>query len=137
MPFKLLAHAYRKPGMSTEDFKKHYEAHVDLIKRLSGDDFPLSHKRTYMARQAVEAAPEGATSSNATTPAVVLVGQQSEFDFDAYAELTFTDEDAFRVFFQKVRGPEVADQIAADEELFLDRSKFAVVVLGDVSETTA
>jgi len=137
MPFRILAHAYRKSGMSTEDFKKHYEAHIDLIKRLSGDDFPLSHKRTYMARQTVEVAPEGATSSNATTPAVVLVGQQSEFDFDAYAELTFTDEDAFRIFAQKIRGPEAADQIAADEELFLDRSKFAVVVLGEVSETTA
>ncbi|KAJ5649944.1 uncharacterized protein N7484_003667 [Penicillium longicatenatum] len=137
MPFRILAHAYRKPGMSTEDFKKHYEAHVDLLKRLTGDDFPLSHKRTYTFRQTVEVAPEGATSSNATTPAVVLVGQQSEFDFDAYAELTFTNEDAFRVFAQKVREPEAASQIKADEELFLDRPKFAVVVLGDVSETKA
>ncbi|KAJ5992800.1 hypothetical protein N7451_008524 [Penicillium sp. IBT 35674x] len=136
MPSKILAHAYRKPGVSTEDFKKHYEAHVDLIKRLSGDDFPLSHKRTYIVRQTVDVVPEGATSSNATTPAVVLVGQQSEFDFDAYAELTFTDEQALHAFVQKIRAPEAADQIAADEELFLDRSKFAVVVLGDVSETT-
>lgn len=136
MPFKILAHAYRKPGMSTEDFKKHYEAHVDLLKRLSGADFPLSHKRTYIARQTVDVASEGATSSNTTTPAVVLVGQQSEFDFDAYAELTFTDEHACQVFVQKVRASEAADQIAADEELFLDRSKFAVVLLGDVSETT-
>ncbi|KAJ5759986.1 hypothetical protein N7520_007142 [Penicillium odoratum] len=136
MPIRVLVHAYRKPGLSTEDFKKQYEAHVDLIKRISGNDFPLSHKRTYMVRQSVDVAPEGASSRNPTTPAVVLAGQQSDFDFDAYAELTFLNEDAFRAFGLKIRAPDAAAQIAADEEQFLDRSKLGIVMLGDVSETS-
>lgn len=136
MTLKVFIYAYRKPGISLEDFKKHYEAHVELIKRLSGDDFPLSHKRNYIARSSVENTPEGATTRNATTPATVLVGQQSDFDFDAYAEVTFADQAAFQAFGAKVYAPEAAAQIAADEEQFLDRSKLGIAMLGDVIETT-
>lgn len=136
MFLKVVIYAFRKPGIPLEEFKKHYEAHVDLVKRLSGDDFPLSHKRSYIARSTVEAPPEGATTRNATTPASVIVGQQSDFDFDAYAELTFADQTAFQAFGAKIYAPEAAAQIAADEEKFLDKSKLAIAMLGDVTETT-
>lgn len=136
MSLRVLIYAYRKPGISLEEFKKHYEAHVDLVKRISGDDFPLAHKRSYIARGTVEASPEGTTTRNATTPATVIVGQQSDFDFDAYAELTFADQAAFQAFGTKIYAPEAATQIAADEEKFLDKSKLAIAMLGDVTETT-
>ncbi|OGM44708.1 hypothetical protein ABOM_007352 [Aspergillus bombycis] len=136
MSLKVLIYAYRKPGISLEDFKKHYEAHVDLIKHLSGEDFPLSHKRSYVARNTAETPVEGASDRNPLTPATVLVGQQTDFDFDAYGELTFTDQAAFQAFGAKVYAPEAAAQIAADEEKFLDKSKLAIVMLGDVIETT-
>ncbi|KAJ5673844.1 hypothetical protein N7462_009283 [Penicillium macrosclerotiorum] len=136
MSLKAFIYAYRKPGISPEDFKRHYEAHIDLVKRISEDDFPLSHKRSYLSRKTVETAPEGATSRNAITPASIVVGQQSDFDFDAYAELTFTDQAHFQAFGAKVYAPEAAAQIAADEEQFLDRSKLGIVMLGDVIETT-
>lgn len=137
MTTKVLIYAYRKLGISVEDFRKHYEAHVQLIKQLSGDLFPLAHKRTYIARTAVGTAPEGASTRNATTPAMVIAGQQADFDFDAYAELTFANHAALTSFSAKVlQDPEVAAQIAADEEQFLDRSKIGIVMLGDVVETT-
>lgn len=136
MTLKVFIYAYRKLGLSIEDFKKHYEAHVGLVKSLSGEDFPLSHKRTYIARSKVETPLEGASTRNATTPATVIVGQQSDFDFDAYAELTFADQAAFEAFGKKVYAPEAAAQIAADEEQFFDRSKLGIVMLGDVIETT-
>ncbi|KAJ5368334.1 uncharacterized protein N7496_008094 [Penicillium cataractarum] len=136
MSVTVFIYAYRKPGLSLEDFKTHYEAHVDLIKRLTGDDFPLSHKRSYVARNTVEVAAEGASDRNALTPATVIVGQQADFDFDAYAELTFADQAAFQAFGAKVYAPEAAAQIAADEEKFLDKSKLSIVMLGDVIETT-
>ncbi|KAJ5291525.1 hypothetical protein N7478_000776 [Penicillium angulare] len=136
MSVRALIYAYRKPGLSLEDFKKHYEDHAELVKRLSGEDFPLSHKRTYVARSTVGVASEDASERNALTPATVLVGKQSHFDFDAYAELTFTDKAAFQAFSAKIYAPDAAAQIAADEEKFLDKSKLGIVLLGDVIETT-
>ncbi|CEJ59400.1 hypothetical protein PMG11_08025 [Penicillium brasilianum] len=136
MSVKVFIYAYRKPGLSLEDFKTHYEAHVDLIKRLSGDDFPLSHKRSYIARNTVEVAAESASERNALTPATVIVGQQADFDFDAYAELTFADQAAFQAFGAKIYAPDAAAQIAADEEKFLDKAKLGIALLGDVIETT-
>ncbi|KAJ6007533.1 hypothetical protein N7540_011509 [Penicillium herquei] len=64
------------------------------------------------------------------------LGQQTDFDFDAYAELTFLDQAAFQAFSAKVYTPEAAARIAADEEKFLDKSKLRIVMLGDVIETT-
>lgn len=135
MPVKAVLYAYRKPGLSLEDFRTHYEAHVELIKRLAGDDFPLTHTRHYIARSTVETAPEGATTRNATTPATVLAGQQSDFDFDAYAEVTFADQAAFDAFGAKIYAPDAAAQLHADEEKFLDRSRLGIVMLGEVVET--
>jgi hypothetical protein len=136
MSVKVFIYAYRKPGLSLDDFKKHYEGHVDLIKRLSGEVFPLSHKRSYVARHTVDVAADGASDRNSRTPATVIVGQQSDFDFDAYAELTFADQAAFQAFGAKVYAPEAASEIAADEEKFLDKSRLGIVMLGEVIETT-
>jgi EthD domain len=136
MSVKVFIVAYRKPGLSLEEFKKHYEAHIDLIKRLSGDDFPLSHRRSYISRTTVETALADVTARNATTPATVITGKQSDFDFDATAELTFVDQAAFQAFGAKISTPDAAAQIAADEERFLDRSKLGIAMLGDVIETS-
>ena len=140
MSVRVLIYAYRKPGVSLEDFKKHYEEHVNLIKKLVGDEFPLSHKRHYIARNVISSSDEGkyiaVTERNATTPALVFAGHQSDFDFDAYAELTFASQEALQVFTAKVQAPEAAAQLAADEEKFLDRSKLSIAMLGDVIETT-
>lgn len=89
-----------------------------------------------MARNYVETAPEGASSRNPQTPAVLVTGNQADFDFDAYAELTFADQAALTAFVAKTQAPDAAAQIAADEEKFLDRSKTGIVMMGDVIETT-
>ncbi|KAJ6078198.1 uncharacterized protein N7446_001134 [Penicillium canescens] len=112
MSLKVFIYAYRKPGLSLEEFKKHYKDHVDLVKRLSGEDFPISHKRSY-----------GASDRSFRTPATVIVGQQSDIEFDAYAEPNLGDQAAFQAFSAKVYVPDAAFQIAADEEKFLDKSR--------------
>ncbi|PWY78257.1 hypothetical protein BO70DRAFT_60504 [Aspergillus heteromorphus CBS 117.55] len=137
MSVKVLIFAYRKPGLSLSTFREIYEAHVDLVKRITGDDFPLSHRRTYIARTEAASPLEGSDSTrNATTPATVLIGKQSDFDFDATAELTFADQAAMGAFMAKISDPDAAAQIAADEERFLDRSALSVSMVGDVVETT-
>jgi hypothetical protein len=136
MPITALIYAYRKPGLSPEDFQKHYEAHVELLKKLVGDKFPLSHKRNYIARTAVTTPPDDATTHNALTPATILRGQQTDFDFDAYAELTFADQASLGDFHALVTATDVAAQIAADEDKFLDRSRLGIAMVGDVIVTT-
>ncbi|PWY74300.1 hypothetical protein BO70DRAFT_341112 [Aspergillus heteromorphus CBS 117.55] len=138
MPFKLLLFVSRLPHISPEAFKSQYEEHITLVKRLAGDTFPLLHKRTYLARTTVDIPPEGATSRNANTPATVLMGQQSDYDYDVIAEITFADQEGFAAFRQKVSAPdapEAAAELHAHEAKFMDAEKFGIVVVGDVLET--
>lgn len=51
------------------------------------------------------------------------MGSQTDFDYDAIAELTFADASAFQTFFGLYQQPENAARIAADEEQFLDRPR--------------
>ncbi|GES57018.1 inositol-3-phosphate synthase [Aspergillus terreus] len=131
--------ATRRPDLSPAAFRTRYEAHVELLKRISTSDFPLSHRRSYIARTAATTSPpenEQPPPRNAATPAAVIVGQQADFDFDAVAELTFADDAALQAFMAKVSAPEAARQIAADEEGFLDRGRLRIVMLGEVVEST-
>ncbi|KKA19511.1 Uncharacterized protein T310_6518 [Rasamsonia emersonii CBS 393.64] len=136
MTYRILAFLYRKPSISPDEFKQHYEAnHIPLLKRLTGPDFPLTHTRRYIARKSVDQPVEGASERNAKTPATVFVGSQADFDYDAVVELTFADEAAFQAFHAKLTSPEVAKELGEDEERFINRAKLRVVALGDVVET--
>jgi hypothetical protein len=53
MALRVLIIAYRKPGLTPDEFRTRYEAHAMLIKRLAGDTFPISHRRTYITRTTV------------------------------------------------------------------------------------
>ncbi|KAI0206652.1 EthD domain-containing protein [Astrocystis sublimbata] len=132
MPYTILILAYRKPGTTPSQFKAYYEGrHVPLVRSLTGATFPLSHTRRYLQRS------DGvqAESDSTRSPATVLVGTQADFDYDAVTELTFEDEAAFRRFMGVTQKPEIAAQIAADEEHFLDRTRVPIVVLGDIAVT--
>ncbi|KAK9422224.1 putative EthD domain-containing protein [Seiridium unicorne] len=120
MTHSILIFAYRKPGTTPEQFRAHYEgSHVPLVKELAGAHFPLSHTRRYIHRTEGQ----GETERNAQNPATVLIGTQVDFDYDAFAELTFEDVSAFQTFMGIMQKPENAERIAADEEKFLDRSR--------------
>ncbi|RAO72953.1 uncharacterized protein BHQ10_008965 [Talaromyces amestolkiae] len=126
---------YRKSGLSLEEFTSYSEQHGHLLKRLAGDVFPISHRRSYIAREEKGSnAGTDTTARNPTTPAKLVLGQQSDFDFDAYTELTFASPEAVHAYTTKTSQPEIAAAIAADEERFLDRSKTGIAFLGDVTE---
>ncbi|KAE8336902.1 hypothetical protein BDV24DRAFT_141026 [Aspergillus arachidicola] len=130
MVFKALLYITRKPGTTPTEFQTHYETvHLPLLQKLAGADFPLSHRRLYLARPA--------PGEDNSFPAAVLIGNQEDFAFDAIVELTFTDEAAFKVFFARRQEPGTKELVDADEEKFLDQTKFKAVVLGEVHETTS
>ena len=123
MTFTVLIFAYRKAGTTPAAFKSHYETiHVPLIQSLTGPHFPQSHKRFYIQRS------QDAISENAH-PATVLAGTQSDFQYDAFAELTFEDEAEFQTLMGIVGQGEAKERLAADEEMFMDRARMSVVVV--------
>jgi len=135
MSYRILLLVYRKPGTTPEEFKAHYEGiHVPLERALAGEYYPLSHTRRYIDR-APGRADNGETERNAQYPASIIMGTQADFDFDAISELTFEDQAAFQSFFDFMTQPENAAKLAADEELFLDRSKMPIAIVGDYIET--
>ncbi|PYI04803.1 hypothetical protein BO78DRAFT_388291 [Aspergillus sclerotiicarbonarius CBS 121057] len=143
MPYKILLLAHRNPTLPPSSFHTYYETHIELVKRLTGNDFPLSHRRSYIARTSTSSISSSSSSSsppssddlNATHPATILFGQQASFPFDAIAELTFEDRGAFERFTARVQEPENARLIAEDEERWSDRGRLGIVVLGEVVET--
>lgn len=129
MPFTVLLYAYRKVGTTPAAFKSHYESsHVPLVQSLTGTHFPQSHKRFYIQRS------EDA-DTNSNYPATVLVGTQPDFQYDAFAELTFGDAAKFQTFMGIVGQGDAKEKIARDEEMFLDRERMTAVVVGEIKVT--
>lgn len=60
---------------------------------------------------------------------------QAQFDFDATAELTFESQAAYDRFVARVQQPEIAAQISADKERFLETSTVGIAMVGDVTDT--
>ncbi|KAJ4393994.1 hypothetical protein N0V93_003211 [Gnomoniopsis smithogilvyi] len=137
MSYQILYFAYRKPGTTPAQFRAHYEErHMTKIKQMTADNFPLSHVRRYIHRTSIDPSSTNpkASERNPYTPATVLSGTQTDFDYDAIVEMTFENEDAFKVFCGILQTPENAKWIAEDEGKFLDRQKQPpVVVLGDIT----
>ncbi|OAL42913.1 hypothetical protein IQ07DRAFT_650540 [Pyrenochaeta sp. DS3sAY3a] len=115
MTFKVVLFLYRKPRLSLGEFKQLYEeSHVALVKKLTGNLFPLSHTRRYLAEE--------------DRPATV--------QFDAITEMTFVDHSAFVAFSARLLADDNAALIAADCEKFLDGAKTSMVIVDEVIETT-
>lgn len=91
--------------------------------------FPQSHRRFYIQR------PEDADTKNHNYPATVLLGTQADFQYDAFAELTFEDAARFKAFMDIVDRGDVKKMIARDEEMFLDRERMTAVVVGETTVT--
>ena len=138
MAFIVLIFAYRKPGLSPVAFKSHYESsHVPLVQSIAGSHFPRLHTRRYIqqSQNNISASTKGG-ADNSNYPATILMGTPADFEYEAIAELTFDDDIAFQTFFGLVSQKEAAEKIANDEEMFLDRTKTKVVVVGDCIITT-
>ena len=106
--FQLLMFGARKEGLTPEQYRDHYEnVHIPLMKNLTGDTFPLRHERHYVKRGE---APD--------FPAAVLMGDQTSFDYDAVAVLTYRDKEHFDANWAFFEDEETARLIKEDEEKF-------------------
>lgn len=84
--FQLIMFGRRRQDLTPEQYRDHYEnVHIPFMKDLTGDTFPLTHVRHYVQR---DGPPDFL--------AVLMPGSnQSSFDFDAVAVLTYRDQAHF------------------------------------------
>ena len=95
----------RKPGMSFEEFRTHYEnSHARLGEKYFGHLF-ASYRRNYI--------PAGRRFSD---------GAIVENAYDCLTELVFRDSDGYRELRRIVSDPEIQRTLREDEEKFLDRA---------------
>jgi len=101
---KVFGFLSKKAGMTTQAFVDYYENnHVPLICRLAPT--PSVYKRNYLLR-----GDELNRGDNA-------------IDFDVITELVFPDRAAYLVWRAELSKPGSGEQVVADEEKFLDRSR--------------
>ncbi|KAI8948532.1 EthD domain-containing protein [Xylaria longipes] len=136
MPYFIMGFLTRKSGVTPEQFRDYYTgSHLPMFRQLVGSHFPVRHTSRYIHR--TESSSNSNTRRNRSTPASVLVGNQSDFDYDVIVILEFKDGAAFQAHCDFVQQREVLAKITEDEKRFLDRSQTRTVVLGEIIEMTA
>lgn len=127
MPYTAVLFSYRKPGLSLEAYKLHYETvHIPILQEITGPLFPQSWTRHYIQRSVGE---------DGTRPATVIIGDQADFSYDSYAEVVFEDKVAFETFFARLHEKDALEKLKGEEEMFADRAKFRMAIVDETSVT--
>lgn len=118
MPYTVLLLVHRKLGLSTADFRHHYEnVHVPLLKSLAGSLFPLSHTRQY-------------------TQTISQGREATDNGIDCVTEMQFETAADFAKFSEFLAGASVAPKVQEDCEAFMDPSKTTVLIREEAIKTT-
>ena len=103
---KIIFLVKRKPGMSRDAFREHYEtSHTELAKKYFGH-LLANYSRNY---------PVAETASDAG------------FEYDAITEMTLKEGCTLEDIFKIVQHPDHRDLFDADEKLFLDQSSIVAI----------
>lgn len=109
--YKCIAMLRRRPGLSRDAFIDYYETrHSALIRALLPGI--LEYRRNYVVHEGALAFPDA-----------------SPIDFDVVTELGFSDRAAYERFTAKAAEPDIARQIAEDEENLFDRGATRMFVV--------
>ena len=109
---KLILLAKRKAGMSREAFIDYYEnQHVPLVGRLAPGQ--SAYRRNYVRHDRVAIPPD-------------FTG---ELEYDVVTEVIWKDRESHARTMEKAADPEIAQQIAEDEEKFFERESMRFFVV--------
>jgi hypothetical protein len=110
---KVVTMLKRKPGMSREEFVRRYETHHAVLatKLVPG---LLDYRRMYIS---------------AERPAFGT--QPPALDFDVITTLVFADAASYEKAFETLKRPEIAQQIAEDEEHLFDRTNITAYLVDE------
>ncbi|WP_327249254.1 EthD domain-containing protein [Streptomyces sp. NBC_01320] len=114
----------RKPGISVEEFRSHYEqVHVPLILSLVGPHL-ADYRRSYV--------------DHSTASGGVNAGPgEEQLGFDVITETWYAEQAAFDQAMEVFRHPEHAERVRADELSFLDRSRKRIFLVDEVGASQA
>ncbi|KAJ4993088.1 hypothetical protein SVAN01_01440 [Stagonosporopsis vannaccii] len=133
MAYTILLFVTRRPGLSPEEFKDHYEnVHIPLAQRLCAGTWPSKFTRQYLARITRKGF---GGPNNPDRPPLLLRGDAHVIDYDVVSEMTFDSERTFQAFYKRVYEKDVAAKLAADETKFLELGKTRIVVVGETIST--
>ncbi|KAF1949853.1 hypothetical protein CC80DRAFT_554929 [Byssothecium circinans] len=110
MVFRVYMLAVKAPGITLEQFKDHWDnQHLNLLKEIAGDAYPLVHEHRY---------PEKFAGTDA-------------YLFDGIGYLEFASREDFLKLAAIAEAPENKARLDADEQTFLDKSKIQMYVVDD------
>lgn len=93
----------RRPGMSRAEFVDYYESNHRLI----GEKYLRGYAKKYVRRYLYNFPEEDA--------------DRQDPEYDVLLEAWYPDEETFRAFLASIEAPDIAGEIAADEEILFDR----------------
>lgn len=117
MVHTVMVQAYRKHGVTHEEFKNRYERHMTMVADLCGDAAPLSHTRFYPQHDSL------------TDKPVMLAGDAEEACYAVVVLMEFEDEKAFHKFFAALSTESANAKIMEDEAGFWEREGMKVMVV--------
>lgn len=106
--FKMIGLLKRKPGLTHQEFKQYYESHHRVI----GEKYLTGRAVKYMRRY-LTGFPD------------IITGKIPEQPYDVVLEIWYPDKATFEKTSVELAAPEVATEIAADEDKLFDRNKNA------------
>ena len=109
---KMVGLLNRLPGLGVDEFREYYETKHRLI----GEKYLQGYACKYMRRYP-QSRPERGS------------GKVFEPDFDVMLEIWYPDQQSYEACNQHLAEPDIAAEIAADEEQLFDRSQMRFYLL--------
>ncbi|KAL7624820.1 hypothetical protein AAE478_004034 [Parahypoxylon ruwenzoriense] len=132
MTIRVLMLVYRRPDLSPQQFRKHYEeVHMPLTREVAGDTFPLTHIRRYIPRSTT---PKNHSTDKDPYLAVVAGGNPFDVEVDCVTELIFRDREHLRSYFEMPHAPGAAGKLEEEAKNFA--VKYPTIIIEDCMETT-
>ncbi len=117
----------RKPGISFEQFRHHYETSHALLGNTYLGHLLLAYRRNYIL-------PVGTSTGS---PLLQRVLASKAWDYDCITEWELADEAAFEGVLDTLANPAIGKIFHDDEEHFLDRSSVRLIRCEQLESDTA
>ncbi|KAF2016113.1 hypothetical protein BU24DRAFT_422450 [Aaosphaeria arxii CBS 175.79] len=126
MPYTIVIFLSRKPGLSLSTFQNDYETvHIPLLKKVVGDEFPLSHTRHYVDR----------TDAKARQDDDYLFVSQDSFEYDVVTVYTFANRAHWMRFLERCESNLNIGRLKESENRLIREDGIRMIRMGDTRST--
>lgn len=123
--YKLIYLVWRKAHLTPSEFRDEYERHMHLVRYHAGRHFALRHTRNYLVRSRYDA-------RTRSWPVRILKGSSRSFSYDAYVEIVFASEEAYKAYQRSLkRDRRVEKELADSAARFMDTYSTCVAAVAE------